>query len=565
MTKIEIGKMLIKKLFFLNFLLFSMYNQETNIFQNKIKYSNFKVTDFTNNNYISQKRKLENKENSITVIAKGKKNEKINILYDFFKYLPSKVFLNDVKENLGQINKVNLTKDGENKIVMIWDYSIQDCVFMFLNCKSLISIDMSKFDSSLITSMEKMFFGCTNVSFINLTNFITSSVNNMNSVFQDCYKIKNLDISNFDTSSVTIMNSMFENCYTLISLDVSKFNTTSTQIFNGMFYNCYSLTSIDLSNFDTSSLIDMRFMFAKCKEIKYLNLSTFFTEKIERMNNLFEGCINLESFDFPNLDTTNIKYLDEIFSNCTNLKYINIENYKGKDIFYSIPYKNNLTICLKDDIIPKSLKQMKVKNTCSNYDTINTTIFPKTNIPTLEQTEEVSANIEIYNEHTSSSSVKLIIGIIIGIIVFIIAIIITLILVLKKQKKEIVDNTCYVDDVNIMKENKKLSDKLLKEFELKLYNNNIIKNCPKCIICNKDFINNLSRIITINCGHSFHKPCFKNHIYKNINCPNCPICSRNLLGTNDEMKTNISNPSISENNRDQINLTNLTENKNLNL
>ena len=71
-----------------------------------------------------------------------------------------------------------------------------------------------------------------------------------------------------------------------------------------------------------------------------------------------------KKIDFPNLDTTNSIYLYDIFNNCTNLEYINIENYKGSDIFDTIPYNNELTICLKGDNsnVPNSLKQMNVKN-----------------------------------------------------------------------------------------------------------------------------------------------------------------------------------------------------------
>ena len=382
MAKITIGKMFNKQFLFLYLLLISISNQETNIFPKKIKHSNLKITDYANN-YLSGKRKLENKENSVTVIAKGKIGEEINILYEKFKYLPNKVFINDSKENLGQVIKVNLTQDGENTITMIWDYSIQDCKDMFCDCRSLISIDMSHFDSSLITSMFEMFFFCLNLTSIDLTNFNTSSVMDMSSAFLACYKLKNLNISQFDTSSVTEMSFMFFSCHSLTSLDISKFNTTSTRKFTGMFYQCYSLTSIDLSNFDTFSLIDMDGMFSYCTEIKYLNLSNFYTENVWKMLRLFEGCINLKYIDFPNLDTTKGEYSDykDIFINCTSLEYINIENYKGKDIFDSIPYNNNLTICLKDnDNIPNSLKQMKVKNNCSINYVININSFSRTTI-----------------------------------------------------------------------------------------------------------------------------------------------------------------------------------------
>ena len=246
MAKITTGKVLIKK-FFLYFLLFYMFNEESNIFQNKIKYTNFKINDYANN-VISGKRKIENKENEVIVIATGKKGEEIKILDTLFKYPPSKVFINESKENLGQVMKVNLTQDGENEITIIWDNPIQDCECMFCECECLISIDMSKFDSSLITSMEGMFFGCSNVSSIDLTNFNTSSVIHMNSCFENCYKLQNINVSIFDTISNQDLSRMFYDCSSLTSLDVSNFDTSLVTMMDGMFYNCHSLTSLDVSN-----------------------------------------------------------------------------------------------------------------------------------------------------------------------------------------------------------------------------------------------------------------------------------------------------------------------------
>ena len=686
MEKISIGKMLIKP-FFLYFLLFSLSYQETNIFRNKIKYSNFKSIDDIND-VIYDKRKTENKENIVKVIAKGKKGEEIKILDDWqFKYPPSKVFINDSKINLGNITKVNLTQEGENEIKIIWEYSIPKCENMFSGCESLISIDMSEFDSSLITSMERMFYGCLNVSSIDLTNFNTSSVKNMNSLFEDCYKLKNVDISKFNTSSVTMMNRMFYNCSSLSSLDVTKFNTTSTLSLAYMFYNCHSLKSINLTNFDTSSLINMDYMFYDCKEIQNLNLSSFYTKKVENMSYLFEGCENLKTIDFPNLDTTNSKYLDSIFNACTNLEYINLENYRGKDIFDSIPHNNsNLTICLKDDNIPYSLKQRKYKNICTNNDIKNITIsplttilkttipmisvstknikiFPKTTIPIKTSTTKtlplttipiaitpitsilttttntlllttipitinpitsilttttntlllttipittipitsisttttktfplttipktttlitsistkitqtfllMTTNITITNNgyniksSSNSKSMGIITGIIIGVFVLITGIIISVILIKNKFKKKSLESPYSADDFDARK-NKTLGDNLLKELKLKIYDKNIIKNCPKCNICNKDFVDNLSRVITTKCGHTFHQPCFKHHIYANLICPKCPICDNYFLESNNEKKINISNSNKYENYTDQTNTSNLIELKN---
>ena len=69
-------------------MLFSMTNQDSNIFQNKKINYNLKAKNYSKN--VNSEKRILNKENSVTVIAKGKKGEEIKILDDLIlqiKYL----------------------------------------------------------------------------------------------------------------------------------------------------------------------------------------------------------------------------------------------------------------------------------------------------------------------------------------------------------------------------------------------------------------------------------------------------------------------------------------------
>ena len=191
----------------------------------------------------------------------------------------------------------------------------------------------------------------------------------------------------------------------------------------------------------------------------------------------------------------------------------------------------------------------------------NTTDQINTNLITNDPLIAIPTFSKIVSPSSSSKNLGLIIVIIIGVIVFIIGIIITIILINKKMKKENYDESSSI--VDKMKKNKTLADNLLKELKIEIYSKNIIKDYSKCIICNKDFVDNLSRVITIKCGHTFHQPCFKNHIYANLIDQKCPICSRFLFEYNSEVKINLSNPTtLSDNNPDQTNDINLIMYKN---
>ena len=65
----------------------------------------------------------------------------------------------------------------------------------------------------------------------------------MNGMFSDCESLTSLDLSSFDTSMVTDMRRMFEDCKSLTSLDLSNFDTA--KVTKGMFWGCQSLTYLD--------------------------------------------------------------------------------------------------------------------------------------------------------------------------------------------------------------------------------------------------------------------------------------------------------------------------------
>lgn len=95
---------------------------------------------------------------------------------------------------------------------------------MFSNCKSLTSLDLSKFNTSNVTNMSSMFFYCSALTSLDLSgSFNTSNVTNMNSMFEGCNKLTSLDLSNFRNSyKLSSVNNMFKDCRALKFLDLSN-------------------------------------------------------------------------------------------------------------------------------------------------------------------------------------------------------------------------------------------------------------------------------------------------------------------------------------------------------
>ena len=125
----------------------------------------------------------------------------------------------------------------------------------------------------------------TEIENINLLD--TSNVTGMFEMFYWCKSLTSLDVSKFDTSKVRSMYSMFDSCSSLTSLDVSKFDTSKVTNMSEMFSWCSRLTSLDVSNFDTSKVKNTEQMFSYCERLTSLDFRNATFDKVTSYTNMF--------------------------------------------------------------------------------------------------------------------------------------------------------------------------------------------------------------------------------------------------------------------------------------
>ena len=78
--------------------------------------------------------------------------------------------------------------------------------------------------------MSFMFFNCSSLKSIDLSSFNTNNVTNMNSMFNNCYSLNSIDLSSFNTNKVTNMKYMFSYCS--LNKNNIKANNKETKILN---------------------------------------------------------------------------------------------------------------------------------------------------------------------------------------------------------------------------------------------------------------------------------------------------------------------------------------------
>ncbi len=195
--------------------------------------------------------------------------------------------------------------------------------YAFSRCKSLTDLDLSALDTSSVRSFADVFQDCSSLRSVNLAGWNTSSGKDFRQMFYRCASLEEIDISSFKTSASTSFEQMFYGCSSLRSLDLSHFDTGSATTFASMFYNCASLATLDVSTFDTTSATDLSQAFYGCKSLTELDLSRASTAKVQTFYGMFSGCSGLKRIDLSLFDTSSAVNLSYLFADCSKLEAVN--------------------------------------------------------------------------------------------------------------------------------------------------------------------------------------------------------------------------------------------------
>lgn len=196
--------------------------------------------------------------------------------------------------------------------------------YAFSRCKSLTDLDLSALDTSSVRSFADVFQDCSSLRSVNLTGWNMSRGNNFSQMFIHCASLEELDVSSFKTSASTSFEQMFYGCSSLRSLDLSHFDTGSATTFASMFYNCASLATLDVLMFDTTSATDLSQAFYGCKSLTELDLSRASTAKVQTFYGMFSGCSGLKRIDLSLFDTSSAVSLSYLFADCSKLEAVNV-------------------------------------------------------------------------------------------------------------------------------------------------------------------------------------------------------------------------------------------------
>ena len=259
--------------------------------------------------------------------------------------------------------------------------------YAFSRCKSLTDLDLSALDTSSVRSFADVFQDCSSLRSVNLAGWDTSSGKDFRQMFYRCASLEEIDISSFKTSASTSFEQMFYGCSSLRSLDLSHFDTGSATTFASMFYNCASLATLDVLMFDTTSATDLSQAFYGCKSLTELDLSRASTAKVQTFYGMFSGCSGLKRIDLSLLDTSSARDLSYLFADCSKLKAVNFAGIKTSSVidfnhmFSGCTSLASLDLSSFDTAAAKNLSYLFYG--CSSLTSLNLSSFDTSNVETM--------------------------------------------------------------------------------------------------------------------------------------------------------------------------------------
>ena len=101
------------------------------------------------------------------------------------------LYLNNERINFSY--KYKFEKEGKYSLKILFKKEIKNMSFVFFNCSSLISLNLSNFNTNNVQDMSHMFYRCSSLTYLNLSNFNTNYVKDMSYMFYHCSSLSSLN------------------------------------------------------------------------------------------------------------------------------------------------------------------------------------------------------------------------------------------------------------------------------------------------------------------------------------------------------------------------------------
>ena len=226
---------------------------------------------------------------------------------------------------------------------------------MFFNCANLSSLDLSNFNTAIVSDMSLMFGSCSTLSSLDLSNFYTKEVRDMSYMFSRCSALTTIYASDkFVTSKVQSGISMFSACKNLKGTILNYKDSKTDHTYANCGTNGYFTPVFEYAEFNEGTgTLTFRRGLSKSKVAYALNLEAsdpgWLTHKDEIKEVVFDAsfadarptscykwfwyCTNLATIEgIENLNTENVTNMGVMFCGCQKLSSLDLTNFNTGNV-----------------------------------------------------------------------------------------------------------------------------------------------------------------------------------------------------------------------------------------
>lgn len=202
----------------------------------------------------------------------------------------------------------------------------------FVDCTSLRTViaDNVKFNNS--NDIFNLFSGCRSLETIQgIETWDISKVTDVSYLFRNCSSLTTVDLSGWDTSNINKVVGMFKGCSSLNSLDMSHFDISNVTDLSDMFNGCSSLSYLNITGWDFKNVTTAASMFSN------VGLKTIDTSTWLNANNItnFTNFCNVATTEYITLTFSGSMWA--VMHNCKNVKHVTWKNCTVSIENYSFP------------------------------------------------------------------------------------------------------------------------------------------------------------------------------------------------------------------------------------
>ena len=319
-----------------------------------IRNSRIKFINYNNSTF------LDNRE--LNILGNSKIDIEINTgldeLNNFFYRLDDD---ETTDQNLLKVVSIDLSHFDCSSITSLYNFfrgcKLTAIARMFMDCSSLKSLDLSGFNTDNIGDMQNLINGCESLKLLDISNFHLTSMGD-NTIFKGAVNLKYINAKNLEVDDNTVFITDSNNALIICQRYGNNFDSSGTNSIYGLccsfnietemcesnnYIEVYYNNACNYNNFNREYLSFINYNYMTVPSGAQLNivagtkLQLNFDIPLTSIEKFFsqsedEHMNKVISIDFSHFDTSALVNMDSVFYGCSSLKSLDLSTFQTTSV-----------------------------------------------------------------------------------------------------------------------------------------------------------------------------------------------------------------------------------------